>query len=377
MKEVFVMNKEMHMGPINRTLRAGDVVTWQADTGVMTINNNVLPDDGRHKGSHEGFVEVARILAKQAATDPENAWAEIRSMETPGESMEIRTDTLAVFPILGCLKAAEDWIGGQQTWTPTSPRQTEFLEHFIEHIEQVDALGSNLVRIADSSPETINQFLEDHGFPDLKLTVQPSVNGFCVASVLDVLCEWLKKGDATDIKNHKGSFPGVRLKEGVAAYHDKSVHPFPVVKIRTKSGDILCMSICGPLSSDDYAMHWKVEALRKIDKPLAVEGVMFPMVKYDNMMDISFLKGLQTSPGNNHWYVAEAVQQTRFRMNLEGARAESAAAMQFFKCAVREKSPWVVIDRPFVLWIERKGIALPVFEGVFAEDVWQNPGGLE
>jgi hypothetical protein len=118
--------------------------------------------------------------------------------------------------------------------------------------------------------------------------------------------------------------------------------------------------------------------LQKIKQPYACQGVAFPMVTYDEMVNISWVKGLATSNDpNSGWAVAEALQQTKFRMNEFGARVESAVAMSFRCMAACAPDPWVVIDRPFILWIERKGIGMPLFCGSFSEDAWSNPGGLD
>jgi hypothetical protein len=199
---------------------------------------------------------------------------------------------------------------------------------------------------------------------------------FYVASILDVLVEWLNKGIKTKIASLKGSYDGVRLKKGVAAYRDSVIDRYPVVKILTKSGDTLCMSVCEHLSDNKFAIHWKIQELQHIQTPYNCEGVIFPMVDYNQEIDIAWLKGLKTNPEGN-WKVAEALQQTKFRMNEEGARAESAVAMGLRCCVAAEPAPWVEINKPFILWIERDGIEMPLFSGTFAEDVWKNPETLK
>jgi serine protease inhibitor len=64
-------------------------------------------------------------------------------------------------------------------------------------------------------------------------------------------------------------------------------------------------------------------------------------------------------------------------MNEEGARAESAAAMGFKYAAAAIGPPPYVIDRPFILWMEKEGVTMPLFVGVFAEDSWKDPRSLE
>ena len=378
MIERFVMNKETHMGPICRNLRAGDVIAWDDEQETLAINGAELRDDGRKRGSKTGFIEVARVLREFAKKDPQGRLCDILpAKDSEPSTGRCVTDTLTIFPILGCFKASEDMLGGEQEWTPMTDVQTHFLEHFIEHMDQVDTLGENLRRKADKNVEVINSWLRENGF-DIHLRPLGGSRDFYVASILDVLVEWLKEGTKTDIQNAKGTFEGVRLKSGVAAYQNTEIHPHPVVKIRTKSeDDVLCMSICGRLPEDRFSIHWKVEQLRSIQKPYSCEGVIFPMVHYDKQVDISWLKGLRTAPGDMYWEVAEALQQTKFRMNEFGARAESAVAMGMrFCCAAAAPKPWVVIDKPFILWIERRGVSMPLFAGTFAEDVWKNPGSL-
>ena len=375
MIERFVMNEKTHMGPLNKQLKPGDVISYDTDLDTMEVNGSRLGNDGRSAKSTEGFAEVVRILEKQKIQNPDNPFADIlKSKKSDVVSGFAKTDTLTIFPILGCFKAAEDWLNGEQDWTPTTDLQEHFIENFIEHLNKVDALGDNLERKASSDVKEINGWLKEHGF-DIQLS--PGMGGdFYVASILDVLVEWLNKGDKTTIQNGNGSFEGVKLKKGVVAYQNKEIHGYPVVKILTKSGDKLCMSICEHLDDNEFSIYWKIKDLQRIQKPYNCDGVIFPMVDYNRDIDISWLKGLKTNPEGN-WKVAEALQQTKFRMNEEGARAESAVAMTFRKRVAAEPAPWVVIDKPFILWIERNGIAMPLFSGTFAEDVWKSPETLD
>jgi hypothetical protein len=50
-----------------------------------------------------------------------------------------------------------------------------------------------------------------------------------------------------------------------------------------------------------------------------------------------------------------------------------AVAMSFRKCVAFKTEQPYVIDRPFVLWIERKGMTIPFFAAVLSEDVWREP----
>jgi hypothetical protein len=76
-----------------------------------------------------------------------------------------------------------------------------------------------------------------------------------------------------------------------------------------------------------------------------------------------------------NFYIGQALQQTKFRMNEKGAKVESAVAMSLNRGMAVEPEPYV-IDRPFVLWIERPGMAIPFFAAVLCEDVWREPKEL-
>jgi hypothetical protein len=102
------------------------------------------------------------------------------------------------------------------------------------------------------------------------------------------------------------------------------------------------------------------------------EGVQFPMVDLDVYPDISLIQGLGIGAG---YHVGTALQQTRFRMNEHGARAQSASAMAISRGISRVVPPHV-INRPFLLWIKRDGLDFPIFASLLCEDVWSEPKEL-
>ncbi len=181
MKERFLVNHDMHMGPINRNLKSGDVVTWCPVNDIFTVNGNELPNDGRKKGSKEGFGTAAKALQKLAYLKPDEVTI-LDAVEVQGQ-LKPKTDTLVVFPILGCLKAACEFLGREIEWVSTTEQQTQFLELFIEHIKDVEGLDC-LERKADVSVEPINEWLKEHSF---NIQLDPVTDGFAVASILDVL----------------------------------------------------------------------------------------------------------------------------------------------------------------------------------------------
>ena len=382
----FEIQTGMHMGPLKRQINRGDVISWDLPTRTMTLNGNRIAEA---KGMD--LKEAVSILERQILKNPDQPWAkELKPVNVSMGELEINTGTQVVLPILGCLQSAEEFLakneGWEKTkrqvnWTPANEDQYQFLKRFLAAKAVVNALGKNLRRKADRSVDVINAWLKENGF-DIQLSPELDPRTFAVASILDVLVEWVQEGKITSIYNAKGTFPAVTLKSGdednMVKFLDRNLHPFPIAGIRTKSGDLVRMSVLDFMPSDTFAISDKVEQLRNVtirERMGHCDGVIFPMIDYNRMVDIGWIKGMQTGPQDDDYYIGQALQQTKFRMNEKGARAESAVAMKLFKHSATEDN-WIHIDKPFIMWIERPGISVPLFAGVFAEDVWKKPAGL-
>jgi serine protease inhibitor len=100
------------------------------------------------------------------------------------------------------------------------------------------------------------------------------------------------------------------------------------------------------------------------------------MVKLAQTPNISWLVDLEADGDDGRPYlIAEALQQTRLRMNEFGVRAESAVALAVAAGSFRS-APRYVLDRPFLIWIERTGLSIPLFVGHIGTDDWDNPGSI-
>jgi len=287
------------------------------------------------------------------------------------QQSNLKTDTLCTLPILGCLQAAEIFIGSANPkWKTISARQVEFLEKFKRYWINPVKL-SELRSKADVDLAVINNWLKEEGF-DIRL--DPATVGFYVASILKLLVEWLKEGKKQDImgKRDGKNYPGVKLEDGVRLYQDLEIHPFSVVHIDTKNGDVVKMAIVDAVPEGAFGLHDLTQTLNRVTSPNQnKEEVVFPIVELDVKPDISWICGM----GLENFYIGQALQQTKFRMNEKGAKVESAVDMSFARAMAAEPEPYV-IDRPFVLWIERPGMTIPFFAAVLCEDVWREPKEL-
>ncbi len=107
--------------------------------------------------------------------------------------------------------------------------------------------------------------------------------------------------------------------------------------------------------------------------------VVFPMIEYNEVVDISWIRGMAARvPDGLPWYISQALQQTKFRMNEIGVKVESAVAMgmRLGYCPGPPPKPDLIIDKPFLLWISRPGMSHPLFIGYFVEKDWKRPEKL-
>lgn len=372
--ERFAVKRDFHLSAIGTMVGKGALIELHRSNRVMRINGSVMGT-----GDQNAVREAIRVVTTLAET-PEASLVE--RLPDIDNSQAPKTQTITAFPIIGCLKAAEEYLAGKLEWGTINKEQQEFMELFFEKgMEGIQGLSETELRWkADKDVTKINNWIRENGF-DIQLTESPNPGGFSVASILDVLVEWMKEGELRNIFNDKGDFEGVLLKEGVRVLQNPHLHSYPVARIRTKSGDRMYMTPVDGLPDDKFALESKIRSIMVAMKhdDHRYEGVVFPMIDYDQEIDIGFLRGLQArKPDGEDYYVSEAIQQTKFRMNEKGARVESCAAMTMRLCASSgDFTPPFVIDRPFMLWIEREGINIPLFGGVFAEDVWKNPKTLE
>ncbi len=280
--------------------------------------------------------------------------------------------TAVTYPIVAALKTAEQILGPDRVWNLTNDLQRRFLADFCatcwEEVEGIAEIEST----ASYSADEINAFLKERGFT---IQLEPwSPPNFGVASVLDLLVEWVEAGEATVVTADDGrQFPGVRIGEAGVRFFDAPGHPNPVAGLETKSGDHVYMTMLDqpPGGFDLIARAQELVG----DKRPSWEygGLVFPMVDLNQEVDIAWLIGMHTC-GNDGLpaIIAQALQQTKLRMNEIGARAESAVAIR----AKGIPQPDYVINHPFLVWFERDGLSKPLFAGHITPDDWRNPGNV-
>lgn len=74
--------------------------------------------------------------------------------------------------------------------------------------------------------------------------------------------------------------------------------------------------------------------------------------------------------------IKDAGQKTVFKLNHEGAYASQAVSHRTLLIGGRRLEYTYRIDQPFVVWVQRKGIEMPLFAAKVGYADWKDPGSL-
>ena len=284
-----------------------------------------------------------------------------------------KTRTITTYTLARALLAAEEFMGGNTLWYGSNGVQEDFLTQFFLpnealSIEEIQTKASQMAG-------ELNQFLKENGF-DIELE-EFGPDEFGAVSILDQLVYWMEKGEEVHIYNGQTEYPGVSLEMGVTA-HEIPGHNHPVITIHTKNkedfeevGDAtVYISILDDPPSG-FNLIKKAMELQEVTSFVQCDEVQFPMIDLNLQGELDWVVGMATQATNGQdWRVSKGIQQTKFRMDEVGARVQDAGAMAV---AIGMPSPPIVIDKPFLLWISKKGLTYPTFTTFLDTDVWSRP----
>lgn len=301
---------------------------------------------------------------------------------------ESRMSHTTVFaPIVGAIVGSEDILGPDRRWVPTNAEQLQFKTEIMKMRDELPRFSKEELRHwANKNHEVLNAISRKEGF---SIQLKPfGPDEFGVISILDVLVEWLIKGSAgTKILRGGKEYAAVSMdRTGTVGgqYHElfevyvSENHTEPVVMLATKSGDRVFMTVAYT-PAEGFVLSGRIDNIRKgLQKTSGYEALRFPMVDLNQQVDISWLIYMNTTDAQGRpWFISQALQQTKFKMNEVGARVKSEVAIGLMRYAAPRAPRTLIIDRPFYLWMERDGVTIPIMYSYIDEQDWKNPGSLE
>ncbi|OGG08769.1 hypothetical protein A2154_03810 [Candidatus Gottesmanbacteria bacterium RBG_16_43_7] len=228
--------------------------------------------------------------------------------------------------------------------------------------------------------KVINDWFAERGF-SIKLTDQGDPNTFYAGSIYEQLIHWLVPGERWQLQGRNGqTYPDSVMMENGIAFWQSSMFSEVVASIKTRvDEDIAYMVMLDNPSTEPFGLLQFAQRIEQSLNPADGFGeLQFPMVHIDHETDVSWLVNLWTrrDSGQKAW-VREAKQQSILKINEKGALAKSGFGMSVsLEMLVFQRKP-LIIDRPFLFWISRKGYPLPLFSAWVDYTEWKDPGDLE
>ncbi|MHA1937771.1 MAG: hypothetical protein ACXABV_07195 [Candidatus Thorarchaeota archaeon] len=298
---------------------------------------------------------------------------------TDEENLTDKTSTIVTYPIAAALMEAEEFVIDSSGWNPVKIIQRDFLERFYTPCREEIPTIKEIKRIAHFDVEVVNKWLKEHDF-DIQLDSFDE-NGFGAAGMIDLLGLWLVKGRQASIAtDNGGKYPGVRMDTGFT-FNTVGGSSDLVVALETGDQDVVYMMMDEKVPSG-FSMVSYVEEILQNMTPVErdYEAVVFPMIDLNEEGELEWLINLQLMIPQDRfpfYFIQQALQQTKLKMNQEGYRIKSVAAAAMMLGAALPETPPYIINRPFLMWIMRPGLSRPLFVAYLNTDVWKDPSGLE
>ncbi len=295
------------------------------------------------------------------------------------ENLTSETSTVVVYPIVSALLKAMDYLEHSTEWEPINEVQKKFMKEVFDWCRGDAHRIEEIRSIAHSDVFVLNKWLKENGF---SIQLDPfGGDGFGVVSILDVVGEWLSSGSQNHVfDDDRQKYPGVKIQSDYA-FHSVEDHDSFIVELKTKGDDLVYLMMLEEVP-EGIEIIKLVERLTNEMKPIHVQhnGVIFPMVDLDIEKEVDWLLGMRLLTPDGpvpYYFIAQALQQTKLKMNEKGFRVKSAAAIGMLAKGMPPKVTPYVINRPFLMWISRPNLSKPLFVGYLNKDVWKDPGGLE
>lgn len=287
------------------------------------------------------------------------------------------SSTVCLAPILAALMAAQNFVISDKPFSkpvfkPNSLIQEYFFSNYWPLRSEIDKfLSKDIKSEASKDVEVVNGFLTANDF-NIQLTDLHDPSAFYVASILKIVLTWKEKGESDWIydSNWNKKYLAVKMKKSdqwkVLAPVNRSDDADKILEITAENGDKVYMKNAkeSEKALDGFELMSKIlelqDSVSKFENIIdGYDEVLFPKVEINKEDKLGWLVNL----GLDSYFVAEALQQIKLKIDENGAIVKSAAAISCDECCYLSKK--FEIKKPFVFWIIRPGMTLPIICGIY------------
>jgi hypothetical protein len=194
----------------------------------------------------------------------------------------------------------------------------------------------------------------------------PTGSNIYIGAFFEAMMQWKIKGGKDVIKNTKGTWLGVKMKETNA-----KLCAGGVLRVGTKKNDVICMMMHPGFKSPEEAFVFASKVKKDAGHP--VIGI-FPKVALKAKGNFKWILNSHvgaSASSADAYRIFGCETMNILRMDELGVYVKSAVRMSMnTKSAAPRPPKEYKIDKPFLFWIERKGCALPIFVAWLDVDSW-------
>jgi hypothetical protein len=284
---------------------------------------------------------------------------------------------LADYPLMASLAKIEETLGTEPEWVAINQEQENFLHRYGYARSDLSRLPE-IKGMASHDADDINDFLKEQ---DLRTRLDPlTEKEFALATAMDLDMDWLCKGQISTITTISGKkYPGVQMysQRGGVEFYKVAGHSNPIAILATASeSDTVQITMLGrrPESREDLLREAMdiFQSPRQIIK--GIESIHFPMVDLRKEIRNLWMVGLfSVTDDGVQDITSQAVQEIQLKMDERGFIVKTAFVRVTTASVARLSDHVHVIDKPFLIWFERKGVSQPLLVAYVSQEDWSMP----
>ena len=262
--------------------------------------------------------------------------------------------------------------------TPNNDRQNQYMNLSFQPEDLIRFSTSELKSKASAVISEVNEWLKENGY-SIQLTETSTTDSFAVASILEINTEWQQEGIETTLRGQSVDYKAFSLKlknENTSIYgsiEDPNFNTFciedyanPVIFFTAKNYDLIYLLEADQtkeLKNPTEMYRFIGKSVSKHSKVYNINKLVLPELDLNVKPDISWIHKMNFVSNNNQYFIDEAKQQIKFKMDKVGAEVKTATTMRCMSGSLMPASKTWYFDKPFYIWLCRPGTHQPYFSG--------------